>query len=86
MTAFIPGLIVGFILGVFALGLLGALVVLHRPRYVAPTKYRRQWRDAPGRLGPEFEKVLNENLWDLYAADPKPIEPLYMYGVTGEER
>lgn len=46
MTYFIPGLIVGFILGMFALGLLCALVVLHRPRYVAPTK-RRANRDKP---------------------------------------
>lgn len=45
MTYFLPGLIVGFILGIFALGLLGALVVLHRPRYVAPTKHRRANRD-----------------------------------------
>jgi hypothetical protein len=30
-------LLVGFILGVFALGLLLFLVVLHKPRYSAPT-------------------------------------------------
>jgi hypothetical protein len=45
VNLFLPGLIVGFILGVFALVLLTALYLLHRPRYVAPTKHRRQWRD-----------------------------------------
>jgi hypothetical protein len=46
MTAFLPGLIVGFALGIFSILILAALYLLHRPRYVAPTKYRRQWRDA----------------------------------------
>jgi hypothetical protein len=38
-------LLVGFILGIFALGLLIFLVILHRPRYEAPTLSRRRNRD-----------------------------------------
>jgi hypothetical protein len=46
MTAFIHGLLVGFILGTFALALLLFLVVLHKPRVPAPT-LRRKNRDKP---------------------------------------
>jgi hypothetical protein len=44
-------LLVGFILGVFALGLLIFLVILHRPRYEAPTLSRRRNRDKVAPLG-----------------------------------
>lgn len=47
MTAFIPGLIIGFILALFAMILLVFLVALHRPRYEAPTLNRRRNRDRP---------------------------------------
>jgi hypothetical protein len=44
-------LLVGMLIGC-ALTLLGvvitfALYLLHRPRYVAPTKHNRKWRDLP---------------------------------------
>jgi hypothetical protein len=71
MTAFVPGLLVGYILGVFSIALLGALIVLHRPRYEAPTLSRRRNRDrVPEVITPERES---------------PPEPVYMYGVTGLE-
>ena len=46
MTSFVPGLIVGYTLGVASMCGLVGLYLLHRPRYVAPTM-RRKWRDAP---------------------------------------
>jgi hypothetical protein len=63
--------LVGFILGIFSLSLLIFLVVLHRPRYEAPTLSRRRNRDrVPEVITPERES---------------PPEPVYMYGVTGLE-
>lgn len=57
MTAFVPGLLVGFILGIFSLSLLIFLVVLHRPRYESPTLNRRRNRDrTPEVVTPEPEK------------------------------
>lgn len=79
-------LLVGFLLGIFACAILIVLLLAHRPLYTPTTLHRRRGRDRQERLGPEFERVLYENLWDLYAADSKPVEPFYMYGVTGEER
>lgn len=35
-------LLVGFLLGIFSVCALAALYLLHRPLYVAPTKYRRK--------------------------------------------
>lgn len=29
--------------------------------------YMQKWLDAQERLGPECEKVLHDNLWELYA-------------------
>ncbi|MFL9943711.1 hypothetical protein [Paraburkholderia graminis] len=46
MSAFVPGLIVGYALGVASMCGLVGLYLLHRPRYVAPTM-RRKWRDRP---------------------------------------
>jgi hypothetical protein len=46
MTAFVPGLLVGYALGVASMCGLVGLYLLHRPRYVAPTK-RRANRDKP---------------------------------------
>jgi hypothetical protein len=41
-------LCVGFYsLGVFNCAVFAAVYLLHRPRYVAPTKYNRKWRDLP---------------------------------------
>lgn len=42
---YISILIVGYCLGIFSTLILAALYLLHRPRYVAPTK-RRKYRDA----------------------------------------
>ncbi|MDR6389206.1 hypothetical protein [Paraburkholderia phenoliruptrix] len=69
MSAFVPGLIVGYALGVASMCGLVGLYLLHRPRYVAPTMHNRKWRGAP-----VVEKA------------QVPDEPIYMYGVTGEER
>jgi hypothetical protein len=79
-------LLVGFLLGIFACAILLVLMLAHRPLYTPTTMYRRRRLDRQERLGPEFERVLHENLWDLYATDSKTTEPFYMYGVTGEER
>ncbi|SDR37484.1 hypothetical protein SAMN05443245_5230 [Paraburkholderia fungorum] len=46
-------LLVGFVLGVFALGLLVFLVVLHKPRPAAPTLRRR--KDKPVQIVPDAE-------------------------------
>ena len=83
MTPFIPGLIIGFLLGIFACGILALLLALHR--HPAPTLHRRKNRDLPGRSA----KVLTEGNGDWlapYRTDAEPHEPIYMYGVTGEER
>lgn len=42
MTSFVPGLVVGYVLGVASMCALVGLYLLHRPRYVSPTKHRRQ--------------------------------------------
>ena len=42
MSPFVPGLIVGYALGVASMCGLVGLYLLHRPRYVAPTMHRRQ--------------------------------------------
>lgn len=34
-------------LGVFNCAVFAAVYLLHRPRYVAPTKHNRKWRDLP---------------------------------------
>ena len=57
-------------LGVFNCAVFAAVYLLHRPRYVAPTMHRRKRRDAPVEV----------------AKAETPPEPIYMYGVTGEER
>jgi hypothetical protein len=44
MTAFTPGLIVGYILGVASMCGLVGLYLLHRPRYTAPTRRRNRDR------------------------------------------
>lgn len=45
---FVSGLLVGFALGIFSIGALAALYLLHRPRYTAPTfHHRRANRDLP---------------------------------------
>lgn len=51
-------LCVGFYgLGVFNCAVFAAVYLLHRPRYVAPTKHRRQWRDQPvAEVAPQHEK------------------------------
>ncbi|NML34928.1 hypothetical protein [Paraburkholderia antibiotica] len=72
-------LLVGFILGVFALGLLLFLVVLHKPRVSAPTLRRK--RDKP-----VLERDLLVELFDELNRKRPSSEPMYMYGVTGEER
>lgn len=69
MSAFVPGLLIGYVLGVASMCGLVGLYLLHRPRYVAPTM-RRKYRDAPVEV----------------AKTEPPAEPIYMYGVTGEER
>jgi hypothetical protein len=45
MSAFVPGLIVGYALGVASMCGLVGLYLLHRPRYVAPTMHNRANRD-----------------------------------------
>lgn len=40
--AYVSILIAGYLLGIFSVLILAALYLLHRPRYVAPTKHRRQ--------------------------------------------
>jgi hypothetical protein len=61
----------GILIGAFGFLAMFMLIVAHRNP--PPTMhYRRQWRDLPERLGPDFERVLHDNLWDLYATDPTP--------------
>lgn len=78
VSTFIPGLLVGFILGIFALGLLLFLVVLHKPRYSAPT-LRRKNRD---RL-PEVRNV--PPMPECKPAREDGVNYQWL-GVTGEER
>jgi hypothetical protein len=51
---FVPGLLVGYALGVASMCGLVGLYLLHRPRYVAPTMHNKKWRDA---AGTEFQEV-----------------------------
>lgn len=41
MSPFVPGLVVGYALGVASMCGLVGLYLLHRPRYVAPTMHNR---------------------------------------------
>jgi hypothetical protein len=70
----------GFCLATLAWGIFYALIMLHRSRYTAPTK-RRKNRDAPV---PERDLLLE--MFDELSRQSKVGEPIYMYGVTGEER
>jgi hypothetical protein len=80
MTAFIPGLLVGFALALFALSLLLFLVVLHKPRVSAPT-LRRKRDVAPGTA---YKKVPAVVKWEAKATeDGVRYEWI---NLTGEER
>jgi hypothetical protein len=81
MTAFIPGLIVGFILAFFVLGLLIFLVALHKPRYSAPT-LRRKRDVAPGTA---YEKVPAVVKWEAKATDDERGINYSFMGATGLE-
>jgi hypothetical protein len=71
----------GFSLATFAWGIFYALILLHRPRYTAPTM-RRKWRDAPGT---EFMHVPPTVQWEAKATDDGcGIEYRFM-GATGLE-
>jgi hypothetical protein len=82
MTAFTPGLIVGYILGVASMCGLVGLYLLHRPRYTAPTR-RRKWRDAPGT---EFQHVPPTVQWEAKATDDGCGVRYELINLTGEER
>lgn len=81
MSAFLPGLVVGYILGIASCAIFAALLLLHKPRPMAPT-LRRKYRD---RL-PEVRSEPPPMPECRPAQDESPIEPIYMYGVTGEEQ
>jgi hypothetical protein len=72
-------LLVGFLLGIFACAILLVLMLAHRPLYTPTTMHRG--RD---RL-PEVRHVPTMPVCKV-ARDDLPVEPIYMYGVTGEER
>lgn len=40
-------LLAGYLLGIGSVVIFGALMVLHRPKYEAPTLHRRRYRDRP---------------------------------------
>jgi hypothetical protein len=80
-------LLVGFILGVFALGLLIFLVILHRPRYEAPTLSRRRNRDKR-KLFDELTEGMDELARQRKAAELEESEERVRYqfmGATGLE-
>lgn len=54
---FVPGLLVGYALGVASMCGLVGLYLLHRPRYVAPTMHNRKWRDAPVEVAKPAEPI-----------------------------
>lgn len=60
----------GYLLGIGSCVVFAALMLLHRPRYEAPTLHRRKYRDLPI---PEAKPETVEE------------RPLFMYGVTGLE-
>jgi hypothetical protein len=74
-------LLVGFILGVFALGLLLFLVVLHKPRY-SGTTLRRKREVSPGAA---FEKVPAVVKWEAKATDDERGVNYSFMGATGLE-
>lgn len=76
---FIAGLLMGIALTLLGAFITLAMFVLHRPRYAAPTKYRRRYRDLPI-PDAKGESLREATDWDVAE------RPLYMYGVTGEER
>jgi hypothetical protein len=82
MSPFVPGLIVGYALGVASMCGLVGLYLLHRPRYVAPTMHNRKWRDAPGT---EFQEVPATVKWEAKATgDERGVNYSFM-GATGLE-
>ena len=82
MTPFVPGLIIGFLLGIFACGVLAFLLVAHR--YPAPTMHRRKNRDCP---------IPERNLFEELKGGMSELERMREEGIdykwinlTGEER
>jgi hypothetical protein len=96
----------GFSLATFAWGIFYALILLHRPRYTAPTRRRNRDRlpevhnyppmpvckpaknPCIGCYGGDLPCVCGnrQTARDADFAEAGGIDPLYMYGVTGEER
>lgn len=72
----------GFSLATFAWAIFYALILLHRPRYVAPTKHRRKWRDAPER---HLFSELQEGMQELERRREEGIDYQWI-NLTGEER
>jgi hypothetical protein len=71
--------IAAYLLGVISFGILMLvlLILLHRPRYTAPT--RRRNRDR-------LPEVRNVPAMPVCKVAREEGEPIRMYGVTGEER
>jgi hypothetical protein len=70
-----------FAVGAFSVGVPLLLMLTYRPRYVAPTLRRRL---PPTHQEPPTVKPTRDATdWDVAQ---EPNEPIYMYGVTGEER
>jgi hypothetical protein len=74
-------LLVGFILGVFAVALLVFFVALHKPRVSAPT-LRRKRDVAPGTA---YEKVPAVVKWEAKATDDERGVNYSFMGATGLE-
>jgi hypothetical protein len=74
--AFLSGLGIGMFLALFAVFMLIVRFFVHREVYTPPTFHaRRKHRDAP-----KSEPLREATDWDVAE------RPIYMYGVTGEER
>jgi hypothetical protein len=73
---FVPGLLVGYALGVASMCGLVGLYLLHRPRYVAPTMHNRKQRGNPA---PEPVEI-DEQRADMGGVDYKWL------GMTGSEQ
>ena len=73
MTPFFCGLVVGFLLGASAFGVLAILMLAHKRPAPPPTFHHRRWRNLPvADVPPPWERG-------------EVGEPIYMYGVTGLE-
>lgn len=78
MTPFFAGLTTGVLLGAIAFGLFALVLLIHRKPPSITMHARRDHHEFVHRKYRDAEIVAT-------VAETEPVEPIYMYGVTGLE-